>query len=169
MAQIVKKITVAKCSQGNLKKMAAGMEDGQTATVLRVYGRVTGREHGQTDLGPYVKFRGQFRAESVHPDTGEVKEYSSAACILPEIAQDAIVGAMGEETSSLDFAFDVQITADESSVVGYTFGIVPLVEEAESDPLAALAAKLKDAPALTGPAENGDAAPSKGKSRGKAS
>lgn len=146
--EVVKKITLKKCC-GNLKAIVRDqMKAGQTLPVLRVLGQVTNASMESSDLGEYVRLRGSFKAINLLDHS----EFTSAACILPDVAsypvyhQMQVPGEDGTTPKVLEFAYDMTIKEDESSAVGYEHGCVPLVETTQDDPLERLAANLPKLP-----------------------
>lgn len=147
--EVVKKITLKKCC-GNLKAIVRDrMKAGETLPVLRVIGQVTNASIETSDLGEYVRLRGQFKAINLLDQS----EYTSAACILPDVAsypvyhQMQVPGDDGQTPKVLEFAYDMTIKEDESSAVGYEHGCTPLIETTQDDPLERLSASLPKLPA----------------------
>ena len=149
MAKLIKKISVGKVF-GDKKAIAEFIGKGEKA-VMRVIGIAHKAIPGDGDMGPYVSFKGNFKA--VNLLTGE--EFRSGTCFLPDVAADIIEGAvMGSENGSVEFAFDIIATYDNSSAVGYCYNADPLIKADENDPVAALekAAGI-EAPKLAVPAK----------------
>ena len=142
--QLVKKITMKKCL-GNIRGIIKEFEnDGDSRPVLRVFGQIHKFETGETDLGEYVRFRGQFRAQAINPDGSIAEEFSSTAAFLPDVATVALMAVLSADPppASLEFAFDMILQREDSSSVGYVYGCVPLIEQKEDDPLARLSKAL---------------------------
>lgn len=147
--EVVKKITLKKCC-GNLKGIVRDkMSEGEILPVLRVIGQVTNASMESSDLGEYVRLRGQFKAINLIDQS----EFTSAACILPDVASYPVYHQMqladeaGNTPKVLEFAYDMTIKEDESSAVGYEHGCVPLIETTQDDPLERLMAGLPKLPA----------------------
>lgn len=157
--QLVKKITMKKCL-GNIRTIVKEFEnDGDSRPVLRVFGQVHKTEAGETDLGEFIRFRGQFRAQVLNADGTVGEQFSSGALFLPDVATDALMGVLGGENPpvALEFAFDMSVQRDDASSVGYVYGCTPLIEQKEDDPLARLVKALPapaKAPALPPPTES---------------
>jgi len=76
--------------------------------------------------------------------TGE--ESVSAKLFLPDVASDLIEGTLAEEgISVVEFGFDILVTPNEDSAVGYIFEANSLMEPKESDPLTVLGNKISKA------------------------
>lgn len=148
-ASIVRKISTGTVlgKSGTIRGLAeqgAGEDGNHTPVgIMRVLGTVQGIKAGESNSGTWHRFDGMFEATRLHD--GEV--FKAGACFLPPVAEELIRGAFDGEP--LSFAFDVMVTLDESSSVGYVYGVRNLLPEEEaSDPLRA----LKDAlPALPAP------------------
>lgn len=187
MPELLSKITLKKCL-GDLKarvyatapKDDKGMpKNGVKIPLLRVAGRCNAASVEESDLGPFVKLRGQFRAICLQPDeNGVLQEFMSAQCILPEVAALPLYELMytagtpdelsdaeksGKDSQgrpkrsrvtsrvriseSLDFAYDITVTVDMSTAVGYTYSATPLMEPTEDDPVQRIMSSLPKLPA----------------------
>lgn len=150
--EILKKLTV-KGVNGNKVLDASTLfdakaKDGDKVPVATMYGIARDALPKETDKGPYYLFKGDFAG--VNTLTGE--EYRSGQCILPEIAEAIVAGGLADESvTSLQFAFEVGVKKDSSAIRGYAYYVVPLVEQNDSDPLAALAKQV--VPQLAAPAK----------------
>lgn len=150
--EILKKLTV-KGVNGNKALDAATLftdknKDGDKVQVATIYGIARDALPKETDKGPYYLFKGDFGG--VNTITGE--QYRSGQCILPEIAEAIVAGGIADESvTSLQFAFEVGVKKDSSAIRGYSYYVVPLVENNDSDPLAALAKQV--VPQLAAPAK----------------
>ena len=123
-----------------------------TLPLCRIIGRTNKAKPGQTDKGPYVRFVGEFLG--INAKTG--KHSSSAACILPTVAEDLVVGALqpNKETGEIptvEFAFDIAVEYDEKSVVKYRYAVTPVMKAKPSDAMADLLGKTQEVPMLEGP------------------
>lgn len=144
--QIVKKITSKIVMGGKVdleKLFEYGKAHGKDA-VMPLYGVIgiaSGYTPGQTDLGPFVKLIGQFKA--VNTATGD--EFRSGAAILPGAASDLIYGTLkGLEASggAVEFALRVGVKRDDSSPVSYVFVIEQLYQPQAQDALGNLERSL---------------------------
>ena len=109
-------------------------EDAKGQDLMRVMGVVRGVTTGESNYGPWAKFKGEFKA--INLSTGE--EVHSGACLLPPMASDMLQGAFTGDP--VEFAFDIGIKPNETAI-GYEYTVTPLITQ-ESDPLANLAARL---------------------------
>lgn len=148
--RIVKKIT-AKIVAGkvSLEKLIDYTRANGKNSVMPLFGIIglaSDCTAGETQLGPYVKLLGQFKA--VNTETGEI--FRSGAAILPGSANDLIYGALkglGEGGGSVEFALKVGVQRDETSAVGYVYIVEQIHQEGQTDALAALEARLMPPPA----------------------
>lgn len=139
-------------------------KEGQSFTLI---GRVRRYETGQTDYGPFVKFRGMF--EAVNETTGE--QAASSVAIFPGgLLEDSLIEAIETANkdgggASVDIAIRFSMVADETSPVGYRWSAEQLVEQRDTDPLADLRSKVAlPAPEASEASEEASEA-SKGKGR----
>lgn len=102
-----------------------------------VYGIAAMRKAKSTQYGEYVEFIGQFRA--IVAETGEI--FESSKCILPQDAEDMVVGQMTGE-GTFEFAFNVGVAPNERSPRGYAFICEPITEQATSSSLDRLAGQI---------------------------
>lgn len=136
---LLKKITT-KTVMGKVKEAIAGLGDKfqQNTPAMRVLGIANGVQTGESDYGPWVKFKGEFKATNLL--TGE--EFRSRSCMLPELASDELEAALSDENNdSVEFAVDVTVNPSENTI-GYEYGIIPLVEAQRDDPLARLSSQV---------------------------
>lgn len=151
---LVGKITVKNVfgSKGEILKLVMGDQD-ESHLLMRVAGIATETFSGEGDLGPYVGLKGQFMATNMV--TGA--RFRSGKCFLPATAVDLISGAVSANPGgAVQFGFDVLAHYDESAATSYVYDVVPLMDIAENDPLAQLAAQVGVMAALEAPKENTD-------------
>ena len=153
MSNIIKKITV-KTVLGDVKKMVLGdkkkgVEGLDVKTdVMRVAGIARRMETGESEYGPWVKFKGSFMGTNLI--TGE--EFRAGSAMLPEVASELLEEAMNAEgAENVKFGFDVAVTPDDSIAIGYQYSVTPLIEATEDDPLLSLANSLPNLPKLAAP------------------
>jgi hypothetical protein len=102
--------------------------------IVRIFGMTGSTKTGESDYGPFVAFRGRFKA--INLVSGE--EFTSSMCYLPELASDMVQGAL--ETAgdaNIEFAFDVGVQYDAQSATSYIYTVNPLLEPSNADPLSA--------------------------------
>jgi len=145
MAQLSKKISV-KSIVGNVKVMVRDGEIKDGQNVMRAYGTASTVIGGDSDYGPWIAFKGNFKAENLL--TGEV--VASGKLFLPEVGSDLLEGAVNGCDGQVEFAFDIGVKYDDDSATGYIYTATPLLEAAEDEAMNRIeqnfAAKL-DAPA----------------------
>jgi hypothetical protein len=147
--QYHKRITLATCGLV-VAVLEEAVKNGEQS-VLRVAGKLTGSEAKDGDLGPYICFSGEIAA--INLVTGE--EHRAPSCILPPVAEMALVGLVEnlEEGSSVQFAVEVIAQPNNSAKGGckYKYAVRNLIEPKEDDSLTRL---LKGLPQLAAPAKN---------------
>ena len=103
--------------------------------IATIYGRCTDKKAGTSDHGEFVRFIGEF--EGINADTGEA--YRSGNMIVPKTLEALLDQAIIlDETNAVDFAVEVWVEKNESSITGYSYLVKPLIKPAESDALASL-------------------------------
>lgn len=135
---VIKKISVASMI-GIVKVMIreGKIIDGQD--ILRVVGEATKYNTGENDYGPWVEFRGTFRA--VNLLTGQ--KNGSGRLFLPEIAGDMLEGVLSDKAcTNVAFGFDIGIVFDDKSGPGYIYKATPLIAPEENDPLTMMENKI---------------------------
>lgn len=120
---------------------------------MKVFGIASRFELIDTDKGQSVKFRGDFIASEINGKPGAVR---AATCYLPRAAEEMLEVAIERATHDatdhatgainavgVQFGFRIFQRADDSAIVGYTWGVESLIDfaSAESDPLLALMAQ----------------------------
>lgn len=129
--EMLRKLTIRTCGfDVATVKMALGTE--QSVSLLRIAGIAQEGQPGQTDKGEYLKLKGEFRA--VNMVTGEI--FEAATAILPSFVTDRIATAL--KAGPVEFALEVGVKADPTSVTGYQYTAAPLVDAKPSDRLAGL-------------------------------
>lgn len=152
---LLKKITMsevcglARASGGFKPKTHFGAdENGNFAPFLlmRVIGVVDSYKSGTTNYGEYLKFEGNFGAIN-----NDGIEFRSTVAILPPPADALLKQAVDKaEGAPVQMAFDVMAVQDAGDR-GYKFQVTPLMEQAESDPLAGLMGSVNKEFALPAP------------------
>lgn len=155
---MVRKIT-AKIVCGKPDKKEIINSDGDPIWMMTVYGNTHRSIAGETDYGPYLKFRGKF--EAVNIVTGEL--FTSMNLILPPIAEELVEDALTREgVSSVDFALKVGVRRDDDAISGYQWVAESVTETEGEDPVARMRAKLQDMkviPLLGNPEETAESEP----------
>lgn len=131
MSEILRKVTLKTCG---LDKSAiqSALGDAKSVDLLKIVGVTTSATPGQSDLGEFVKFNGQFRA--VNLTTGE--QFESTVAILPNFIAQQLATALAQ---SSEVEFGLAIGAKKSnSVTGYEYTVKPLLEPVVSDKMGAL-------------------------------
>jgi len=139
-AKALKKITVRDLMGRKLKNEEKPKE-GESLHVCDIWGQARRLITGETDFGPYVKFKGAFEGVAVVGDkAGEL--FRAPNLILPDVAADELEGMLSQPgVSSVDFAIRISVVGDDSNV-GYFYAVEALTESGESDPLEALRLQL---------------------------
>jgi len=126
-----RKITVRTCgiTPETLDKVADKFGN-EEVSILKVYGQVSEMKADTGDLGPYIRFAGDFQAESALDGS----RTRSKNMILPEMAevflQSEVQKAKAEDPkASMQFGLDVTVKATNSkskNISKYQFGVKPL-------------------------------------------
>lgn len=137
-AEILRKITL-KTSGLDKTAIQAALGNAKAVDLLKIVGVTTSATPGQSDLGEFVKFNGQFQA--VNMVTGE--QFGSTVAILPNFIAQQLASALAQ---SSEVEFGLLIGAKKSaSVTGYEYTVKPLVEPVVSDKMG----KLLEAAGMT--------------------
>lgn len=142
----LRKITLATvCGKvkGNAELMKEIINaDGQAVPLMDVIGIATKAKPGETQMGEFVRFVGQFKA--INLKTGEV--FAAPACILPNFLADEIHGAMAasDQVKNAQFAFRIGAFYSPESVTQYQYTADPLIPPAEADALVLLEQQARE-------------------------
>lgn len=101
-----------------------------------------------TTYGESLCFVGDFHG--VNLATGEVVRSTTIYLPSPvdEMLANEIEAIQDGEQTSVEFAFEVTVTADERSTVGYVYGVKNLLEVQESNPMQNLLDRVGAAPTV---------------------
>lgn len=132
--KILKKITAKDLGAKEVAERVK--KEGKELLVGAIFGIATGGTTGTTDLGPYVKFKGEFMAQNA---AGE--QFKSGIAILPSVVDEAIAGKLANSDSGVEFAFEISIRPDPGSV-GFKYSVTELIQSRPSNPMVDLMAKL---------------------------
>jgi hypothetical protein len=119
--------------------------------LFNIYGVTHSIKRGQTTMGEYTAFLGNF--EAVNLDTGEI--FAGGKAFLPRVVEEMVVGALasaqagGDVSASVQFALQVGIRTEPKNAYGYVYTCTPLVEIAQGDVLQHLRAVGAATPAIT--------------------
>lgn len=148
----LKKITpkLCGCNPHEMEELARGKK--KPVPVLRVYGRALEAERGATQLGPYIRFKGEF--EAVNLTTGEKSRARNL--ILPEVGEMFVAEGLEkakstDENAVLQFGLDITVLEHTSSAGGWQFrwGMQALTKPAEGkDLLTEMGEKFGATPAI---------------------
>ena len=134
--ELQKKISIAKFAG----KMTAArvVKAGGRLRVGVFMGVARGTKRGTSDFGDWTALIGDFRA--INTDTGE--EQASQTLFLPAVAQDGIVATLESGAQAVEFAFHIIAVEDDASQVGFSYRAEPMLQAAESDPVARIKAQI---------------------------
>ena len=121
----------------DIEKLIAA--EGKRLFVGDVYGIANRFKPGASDLGPYVKFLGSFRATGAD---GEV--YESNVLILPKFLEEQLHAVMSSEgeAGGVEFAFRLTVKYDKDAATKYVYEAKSLLPAKEADALAQLAERV---------------------------
>jgi len=150
--KIVKKLS--------MKVLAGGRpiipQDGSTNWLANIIGIGSAIKHGESNYGAWRAVLGQFIAETVSKETGELLRFRTGTLFLPDVALNLIAPVIESsgKGAQTQFAFRVGVIKDDTSATGYIYVAESLVELEENDPLEMLLNKaLPSLPALPKPAK----------------
>lgn len=151
-ASYVKKIAMA-----SVGLTPRGCEDllnanGKKKTVVvRIYGRAMDMKADATDIGPFIKFTGEFEAVNLIDKT----KYRSKVLILPSVAEqflgDAVTSIKEDDPNAVaQFGLDITVEENRSNKGGYKFkyGVQPLIDAPKRDALSMLGESLGALPQI---------------------
>lgn len=161
MQKLLRKISPKTVCPDALRRLDAS-DSPKEVMLYDVYGVTNKIRTGSSDKGEWIQFKGQFEAVT---EAGEI--FASGACFLPQPFEDMLYGQLqqaqeADAKSTVQFACRVTIVPPapgKPSATGYEFRCMPLVESAETSPVAALRAHvMEQRKALSAPKQ--DAPPS---------
>jgi hypothetical protein len=128
MAELLRKISVATV----LGESPDVPKDGEKVFLFRVWGAAGRFKVHQSEKGDSVGLLGQFRAKRA-----DGVEFDAGTLWMPRFVSEPIAAALqAEETKSVEFAFDVYVKGDKTSITNYTYIYERVIEpDAETDPL----------------------------------
>ena len=145
-ASYVKKITMASC--GITPRLCEDILDknGKKKTIaVRVYGRTFDMKADATDMGPFIKFIGEFEAVNLI----DKSKYRSKTLIIPQVAEqfmaDAVSAAKADDPNAVaQFGLDITIEENRSTKGGckFKYGVQPLVDAPKRDALSQIGESL---------------------------
>ena len=132
--EIAKKITL-----GGINGVRKGFKGiTETLFVGRIMGIASSVEEGETPMGPYVKFKGDFEGTNME---GEITR--APVCYLIAPADGMLAAAIkASDNKPVSFGFDFYAVPMADAVLGCAYKVKPLLETAASDPMLALQAAI---------------------------
>ena len=125
----------AKTLVGNVKKVIADWEEGETRELFHIVGRAESIETGEGTHGPWTRFVGSF--EAVNVDNGENSVSNKA--YFPEPYESLTYAALKNAGGgSVEIACTISVTKVEALPTGYKYGVRSLQEIKPADDLAHL-------------------------------
>jgi hypothetical protein len=137
--------TVCEGKDGDIKgeMLAKVLKDkAKTFPVMRVWGVATRLKPGASDLGPFVRFLGAFRAVNI--ETGEL--FRAPVCLLPKFLEDQLAAGMGsgENVKPAEFAIEIGVKYDKTSATSYVYTGDEMIATTESDQMLQLEARIRE-------------------------
>lgn len=140
MSEIARKLTISTIAGKASAWFKKCMDlNGEKLPLARIYGIANGYTAGATEMGEFLKFRGQFRG--VNKETGETSDAPLA--IFPTHIGEMLRAQLDGGAQSVQFAIDVAVKFDATSVTKYVYVIDSSLPPAQNDPLAAIEAELQ--------------------------
>ena len=138
--EIVKKITTAIVEDITTKYDGKKAKVEKSLDVMRVVGVCNGYDIKTTQYGDSFCFKGDFLAIRLDNKT----EYKSAQLYLPAIAATILATAIDVNPEvKIQFAYDIFLNPPKGkNDKGYEWGVRPLIESADNDPVRSLLASL---------------------------
>ena len=141
--QIIKKISVATVHGTVDKKALFSLPVGESLPVMRVFGVATGVEAGTSSMGDWECLTGEFKA--INTD-GEV--FYSGKAFLPGAGHSVVAGKLlGNGADGVEFVYDFAAQADKPgskpSATGYTYAVLPVIEQATESRIKRLEAQIE--------------------------
>lgn len=130
--EMLRKITIKTCGF-DVAKIKNVLVDKKTADLIKIVGVTSSYKVGQTDKGEFIKLSGTFNA--INMQTGEL--FNSGECLLPNFISENIAEAL-KNSSEVEFALQIGVKADATSVTGYQYTVKPLIDAKPSEKLLAL-------------------------------
>jgi hypothetical protein len=134
-AEILRKLTIKNCglTVAGIKAAIEGLKNGEQTPLLKVVGKTNTARPGQTTLGTFIAFGGDFFA--INLKTGE--QFKSAKCILPNFIAEQLESAL-KDSDSVEFALEIGAKVNDTSVTGYEFTVRPLIEAKPTESMLSL-------------------------------
>lgn len=118
-----------------------------------IIGIARGIKEGETAMGDWTAFIGEFHAKSYNP-LHAGKTFYSGRLFLGGPAGDLLLGQMRlHGDNDVEFAFTVQAQADEQSATGYTYTAVPLMKPGVNNPIERMKSRLTGGQFAIAPAQ----------------
>ena len=152
-AKLLKKLTVKEIgAKPDLRAMIAANDKGERYPVARVVGiaRKTKPYIDPKDGKESILFFGSFKGTNLQ--TGA--EFMSGKAFFPGAIPDMLYGALGGETTEVQFGFDIYAEFNETAATKYVYQVESLIPLAENDSLRLLSDSISaPLPALPAPAQ----------------
>ena len=137
---LIKKLTMS-AIMGDYKKILP-QANGKKLPLCRVWGKAHRYETGESSYGPWVKFKGSFKA--INYLSGE--EFEAGNCFLPGVAADMVEPLVCDpDITAVEFAFEFHMIPDDSPI-GFHYEAKSLVEAAEDSSMMRLEKTLPKLP-----------------------
>jgi hypothetical protein len=149
----LRKITIKSVLGSKFEPEDVNLKEKRSVKLLRVYGVIAKTRAEASDLGPFVRFLGEF--EAVNLLTGEM--FSAPACILPKFLEDQLAPACEPDKMPVTFAVEIGAVYNKDVPTKFMYTAQPLVETVSSAPMKQLKEQLSKL-ALPSPREKAKAA-----------
>jgi len=138
----------------DIQKLLAASGKAGSVHLYNVAGVAKGVEHGESAMGEWTRFKGDFVA--IKPDGERIQSNKLHVAEPFQSALESAVTQVDPDTGELrvkavEFAIEVHAKADETSATGYTYDVKPIVKVQENDAVSRLAeqfGKMKALPKL---------------------
>lgn len=147
----IKKLST-KTIVGNIRDITSQFKKDKEGLDLYILGGIaTGFSTGSSNYGDWVKIQGDFRCYNLL--NGD--KYKAPTCFVQEPVQGYLLNALSN-ANEVEFTVKVRVMRDDSSPVGYTYILTPVLDAEQTNRLKQVSAKMdeafaKFAPALAAP------------------
>lgn len=136
-----RKLTIKVVMGGNPDIEVLLKAPGKRINLCQIFGIATKAKPGQSDMGPFVAFLGQFRATNL--ETGEI--FESPKMILPKFLEEQLHAVLPETGGNVEFAFQIAVKYDATAATKYVYEAKNLLPPAENAQLDDLTKRVKEA------------------------
>lgn len=125
---------------GDVKKIVREIDEDKDGVDLYLLGGVaTGFSSGVGSYGEWFKIQGDFLC--VNLMTG--KRFKAPSCFIQEPVQGYLLNALSNATE-VEFTVKVRVMRDDSTAIGYTYILTPILNAEQTDKLEKVRARMNE-------------------------